>query len=105
MALSVFLPLSLVPSLARLDLSHNGLTGPLPREWGNMTALTSLDLGENLLTGPLPASFAGMRALQRLVLRKNMLSGAVPRPHSPAGRSRAADRPSAQAHCRRSGPR
>ncbi len=70
-----------------------------------MTALTSLDLGLNLLTGPLPAGFAGMRAIQRLVLRGNMFAGAVPRPRSPAGRCRIADRPSAQARCRRSGPR
>ena len=47
-----------------LDLSANGLTGSLPAELGDLSALTSLDVSSNGLTGALPA---GLGALSRLI--------------------------------------
>ena len=41
-----------------LDLSDNGLTGPVPGSLGRLTALTELRIGGNQLTGALPLSLA-----------------------------------------------
>ncbi|WP_419950200.1 M66 family metalloprotease [Candidatus Palauibacter sp.] len=47
-----------------LDLSGNGLEGPLPGSLGQLTRLTELRIGGNALTGPLPV------ALEKLPLRE-----------------------------------
>ncbi|WP_420633356.1 Ig-like domain-containing protein [Candidatus Palauibacter sp.] len=41
-----------------LDLSDNGLTGPVPGSLGRLAGLTELRIGGNDLTGPLPLSLA-----------------------------------------------
>ncbi|MXX71018.1 MAG: hypothetical protein F4Y73_04025 [Gemmatimonadetes bacterium] len=46
-----------------LTLEDNGLTGPVPPEVGNLTALETLDLGGNGLAGELPVVVASMADL------------------------------------------
>ena len=44
--------------VTELDLAHNGLTGTLPANLGDLTQLTRLRIGGNALTGRLPLSLA-----------------------------------------------
>ena len=46
-----------------LTLEDNGLTGPVPPEVGNLTALETLDLGGNAISGEFPAAVAYMADL------------------------------------------
>jgi hypothetical protein len=44
-------------ALEELDLSHNHLSGPIPREpWAKLVNLESLKLEKNLFEGPIPAT-------------------------------------------------
>ena len=62
-----------------LELHDNNLSGTLPAELGNLTALQSLNLSANSLTGALPAEVGNLVNLQRLVLINNPdLSGPLP---------------------------
>ena len=60
-----------------LHLSSNDLTGPIPLELGNLSALKSLQLGGNL-TGPIPPELGDLAALERLYLNNNALTGPIP---------------------------
>lgn len=68
--LSGAIPSSLfrMPSLVKLILRGNKLTGPLHFENISSTELTYLDLGENMLTGPIPKSISKLRNLETLYL-------------------------------------
>ena len=61
-----------------LDLDNNGLSGTLPAELGNLTALTLLDLKDNHLSGGLPPEIGNLTALEELYLSNNQLDGALP---------------------------
>ena len=61
-----------------LDLSDNGLTGPVPGTLVNLTRLVSLDLGRNGLTGNIPAVLGELAGLEQLYLNFNGLTGAIP---------------------------
>ena len=61
-----------------LSLRDNALTGPIPPELGNLTALQVLDLNGNALDGPIPPELGNLTALQRLFLRGNALTGPIP---------------------------
>ncbi len=61
-----------------LYLSDNDLTGPLPPELGNLSALQSLYLSDNDLSGPIPSELGNLSALQSLYLSDNDLSGPIP---------------------------
>ena len=61
-----------------LNLGSNALTGPIPREIGNLSNLTFLGLHDNGLTGPIPAWLGTMTSLTGLVLGDNALSGPLP---------------------------
>ena len=67
-------------ALTNLALSSNNLTGSIPAELGNLTALTNLALFSNNLTGPIPAELGNLTALTLLLLHSNVLSGLVPLP-------------------------
>ena len=54
------------------------LTGTIPAELGNLTALTSLDLRRNSLTGAIPAELGTLASLTELNLQGNSLTGAIP---------------------------
>jgi hypothetical protein len=61
-----------------LELDYYGLTGPLPSEVLQLSALQGLDLGGNLLTGPIPAELGKLTALTTLLLYENQLTGLIP---------------------------
>ncbi len=64
--------------VVELHLHQNNLSGPMPRELGNLTNLTWLTLGSNNLSGSIPSEFGNLRALGLLVLGRNNLTGPIP---------------------------
>eukprot|EP00250_Pteridium_aquilinum_P006171 c16142_g1_i1 orf=311-3691(+) len=63
-----------------LNMSHNGLFGSIPSEFGVFPKLTYLDLSFNHLNGSVPASFFNSSSLSWLVLSNNDLDGNIPLP-------------------------
>ena len=61
-----------------LNLTTDSLSGTLPEELGNLTALTYLDLSINQLTGSIPSTLGNLSNLSQLYLHRNQLSGAIP---------------------------
>ncbi|PPD76803.1 hypothetical protein GOBAR_DD26276 [Gossypium barbadense] len=64
--------------LFTLNLSHNSLTGPVPRAFSNLKDMESLDLSYNNLTGNIPAEFAVLHFLEYFNVSYNNLSGKTP---------------------------
>ena len=64
--------------VTRLGLSSNSLSGAIPPEIGNLTALTNLYLHYNQLSGAIPPQIGNLTALKYLNLYYNQLSGAIP---------------------------
>ena len=65
--------------VTRLVLNNNGLTGTLPTELGDLTALEYLDLRDNALSGALPSELADLTNLTSLLLeRSRALTGPLP---------------------------
>ena len=64
--------------VTKLDLTENGLTGPVPAQLGSLTSLEMLRLSENQLTGTIPAELGRLSNLTHLSLRENELTGPVP---------------------------
>ena len=64
--------------LGRLDLQNNGLTGPIPPEIGNLESLRLFYLTGNGLTGPIPPEIGRLTELIGISLRSNDLSGPIP---------------------------
>ncbi|KAL5997736.1 hypothetical protein ACLOJK_008666 [Asimina triloba] len=60
------------------SLGVNRLSGPIPKELGNMTALTSLVLQSNQLSGELPRELGNLTKLERLFLSSNNFTGKLP---------------------------
>ncbi|BAT89746.1 hypothetical protein VIGAN_UM106100, partial [Vigna angularis var. angularis] len=56
----------------------NKLTGQIPDEIGNCTALIHLDLSHNLLYGDIPFSISKLKQLVFLNLKSNQLTGPIP---------------------------
>ena len=71
-------PILGLSNLEYLNLAHNELSGPIPVELGNLTALTNLDLSGNELSGPIPSQLGGLTQLTWLWLWGNQLSGTIP---------------------------
>ena len=61
-----------------LNFSYNDLTGPIPSEFGQLTALTNLVLANNELSGHIPSELGRLVALEELSLRGNELLGSLP---------------------------
>ncbi|KAK4834129.1 hypothetical protein QYF36_017450 [Acer negundo] len=67
------------PSLQKLDLSSNALSGNIPPQicsW--LPYLVTLDLSDNDLSGPIPIDLAKCTYLNDLILSNNHLSGPIP---------------------------
>ena len=54
------------------------ITGSIPTELGNLTALTELNLSDNDLTGSIPSQLGKLIALTDLRLNHNSLTGSIP---------------------------
>jgi hypothetical protein len=65
-------------SVEELSLWGRNLSGPLPGELGNLTALEVLRLYDNALVGPIPSVLGNLAALEILNLPGNQLTGAIP---------------------------
>ena len=63
--------------VTEIDLSHDDLTGSLPRELGFLSALTSLNFESNDLTGTLPLEITWLTKLTSLDLSENHISGTL----------------------------
>ncbi len=61
-----------------LILSRNGLTGPIVRQLGNLSALELLLLNGNKLAGEIPPELAGATQLTGLWVDNNLLTGIIP---------------------------
>ena len=65
-------------ALEILNLKENNLTGRIPEELANLEGLAFLNLRSNQLTGELPATLENAASLQGLWLHDNNLSGPIP---------------------------
>lgn len=67
------------------DLSHNGLTGPIPEELGGCVVVVEILLSNNRLSGEIPSSLSRLTNLTNLDLSGNSLTGSIPQElgHSP----------------------
>ena len=62
----------------KLLLRGNNLSGYIPSQLGNLSALQSVLLHFNQLTGGIPAEMGNLTSLEELSLRDNQLSGSIP---------------------------
>ena len=67
-----------LPSLERLSLRKNQLTGQIPPGLGNLEDLEWLNLSYNQLTGPIPPDLGNLSKLEGLGLAHNRLNGTIP---------------------------
>ncbi|MBA0812941.1 hypothetical protein Gohar_026854, partial [Gossypium harknessii] len=65
-------------SLHVLNLSYNGLFGPIPSALGSLTELESLDLSRNSFSGKIPPQLTSLTFLAVLNLSYNQLDGRIP---------------------------
>ncbi|KAF2545835.1 hypothetical protein F2Q70_00021232 [Brassica cretica] len=65
-------------NLTTISLLVNRLSGPIPKEVGDMTSLTSLDLESNAFTGTIPEELGNLANLEKLLLSSNKLTGGLP---------------------------
>ncbi|CAJ1951730.1 unnamed protein product [Cylindrotheca closterium] len=70
--------ISQATQLATLDLDFNSLSGELPAGLYTLPAITNIDLNNNNLTGGISASVSNLSTLNVLNLEDNDLSGAIP---------------------------
>ncbi|CAA0395443.1 unnamed protein product [Arabidopsis thaliana] len=60
-----------------INLARNYLSGSIPSEWG-LLPLVNITLLGYRLTGPIPKEIGNIITLERLVLENNQLSGTLP---------------------------
>ncbi len=65
-------------NVTQLSLSSNRLSGTIPPEIGNLTALQQLRLNQNQLNGPIPPEIGNLTTLTTLYLYHNGLIDAIP---------------------------
>ncbi|XP_010027753.2 systemin receptor SR160 [Eucalyptus grandis] len=65
-------------SMIFLDISHNMLSGSIPKEIGSMFYLYILNLGHNNISGPIPPEIGDLHTLNILDLSNNELDGGIP---------------------------
>ena len=64
--------------ITSLQLQARNLTGPIPPEIGNLSALSSIYMHDNALSGPIPATIGNLSQLGYIDLYDNQLSGPIP---------------------------
>ncbi|KDP24892.1 hypothetical protein JCGZ_25154 [Jatropha curcas] len=69
--------LSKLPYLKDIDLTRNYLNGTIPSTWGS-TQLEVISLLGNRLTGPIPKEIGNISTLREFVVEYNQLSGELP---------------------------
>ncbi|KAM0866822.1 hypothetical protein ACQ4PT_042394 [Festuca glaucescens] len=67
-----------LPNLQVLSLRSNRITGSIPDDLLQLSALRAVFLQNNALSGAIPAGVGRLGALERLVLAHNNLSGPIP---------------------------
>ena len=67
-----------ISALETLSLYDNELVGEIPAAFGNLESLEYLDLGSNRLTGEISVELARLDNLERLYLEDNRLTGEIP---------------------------
>ena len=65
-------------AMQELNLYSNRLSGAIPSSLGKLTGLGQLRLNENQLSGTIPSSLGGLTDLRQLRLSENDLSGNIP---------------------------
>ncbi|XP_041006955.1 brassinosteroid LRR receptor kinase-like [Juglans microcarpa x Juglans regia] len=65
-------------SMIFLDISHNMLSGSIPKEMGKMFYLYILNLGHNNISGTIPEELGYLKSLNILDLSSNRLEGTIP---------------------------
>ncbi|CAN0353599.1 unnamed protein product [Pylaiella littoralis] len=66
-------------ALEQLDLSENRIDGAIPKELGNLAALKKLKLPRNSIAGAIPKELGHLTALEQLDLSENSIDGAIPK--------------------------
>ena len=61
-----------------LNLGHNNLSGEIPEDLGSSTSLNILDLSSNRLNGTIPSTLTGLSMLMEIDLSNNFLTGTIP---------------------------
>ncbi|XP_049398010.1 probable LRR receptor-like serine/threonine-protein kinase At1g53430 isoform X3 [Solanum stenotomum] len=61
-----------------LSLLGNRISGPIPKELGDIFTLEELNLENNLLEGPLPPNLGSLSRLRIMFLSANNLTGTIP---------------------------
>ncbi len=64
--------------ITQVIISNNNLTGTIPPEFGNLSALRVLWLFTNQLTGEIPPELGNLTSLVQLSLFRNQLTGEIP---------------------------
>ncbi|XP_056842104.1 probable leucine-rich repeat receptor-like serine/threonine-protein kinase At3g14840 isoform X2 [Raphanus sativus] len=64
--------------LVSISLLGNRISGPIPKEIGNITTLTSLVLEFNQISGKLPPELGNLQKIERILLSSNYLTGDIP---------------------------
>ncbi|RZC88832.1 hypothetical protein C5167_031206 [Papaver somniferum] len=64
--------------LVSIYLGGNRLSGPIPKEIGNITTLKELDLGFNQFYGELPQNLGDIVGITRMLLSSNNFTGELP---------------------------
>ncbi|CAL9016893.1 unnamed protein product [Prunus brigantina] len=64
--------------LINITLIANRLTGPIPKEIGNITTLKSLDITMNNFSGVLPRQLGNLPLIEQMLLTSNNFTGELP---------------------------
>ncbi|CAN6190465.1 unnamed protein product [Urochloa humidicola] len=62
-----------------LNLSHNQISGEIPKSIGRAQELRYIDVSYNDLEGPIPETLSNLTELEELVLGNNRISGEIPK--------------------------
>ncbi|GKV51209.1 hypothetical protein SLEP1_g57878 [Rubroshorea leprosula] len=76
--LAIDLAVGKMTNIVQLNVSHNRLSGGIPRTLGDCLMLEGLWMGDNLFEGGIPSSFNNLKSLVMLDLSNNKLSGKIP---------------------------